>query len=216
MRITTLSSVVLSMGLVLGGALAACGGSSTTTGGITDTTTDGGTTGEGGSSTAEGGTVMSDEAGVETTNNDYGTPTTCTSGKTWMSGTAGSSIMEPGHACIDCHSKMGAPTFLVAGTVYPSAHEPDDCNGKSGISVVITDANGKVFTLPTNSAGNFACGKVARSGFPACVGLTMPYNAEVVANGVVRHMVGKQTTGDCNSCHTETGANSAPGRIMAP
>jgi len=23
-------------------------------------------------------------------------------------------------------------------------------------------------------------------------------------------------TGDCNSCHTETGTNNAPGRIMLP
>jgi hypothetical protein len=26
----------------------------------------------------------------------------------------------------------------------------------------------------------------------------------------------KQTSGDCNSCHTVNGANGAPGRIMAP
>jgi predicted CXXCH cytochrome family protein len=25
-----------------------------------------------------------------------------------------------------------------------------------------------------------------------------------------------QTTGDCNSCHTQSGANGAPGRILLP
>jgi predicted CXXCH cytochrome family protein len=29
-------------------------------------------------------------------------------------------------------------------------------------------------------------------------------------------MSGAVTAGDCNSCHTEQGANGAPGRIMAP
>jgi mono/diheme cytochrome c family protein len=29
-------------------------------------------------------------------------------------------------------------------------------------------------------------------------------------------MGAKQTIGDCNSCHTPTGANGAPGRIAAP
>jgi predicted CXXCH cytochrome family protein len=29
-------------------------------------------------------------------------------------------------------------------------------------------------------------------------------------------MVGKVTSGDCNSCHTTAGANGAPGRILVP
>ena len=32
----------------------------------------------------------------------------------------------------------------------------------------------------------------------------------------VRMMVASQTAGNCNSCHTQNGANGAPGRIMAP
>lgn len=208
MRIT-ISSVVLTMGLTLGCAAAACGGAATTTGSITES--DGGV-----DSTGEGGTVMSDEAGVETMNTNYGTASTCTSATMWSSGTQGSQLMEPGQACIACHSKGDGPTLYVAGTVYPTAHEPNNCNGKKGVSVVITDANGKVFTLPTNTAGNFGCGATARAGLPACTGFKAPYSAELVSNGVVRHMAAKQTAGDCNSCHTETGANSAPGRIMAP
>jgi hypothetical protein len=216
MRITKLTSIALALGLVLGGAAAACGGSSTTTGSIVDAD-GGGSTDEGGTATGEGGTGGKvDEAGVETTNNDYGTASVCTSGKKWTFGTAGSSSMEPGRACIDCHSMENAPTFAVAGTVYPTAHEPNDCNGKAAVQVILTDAKGQVFTLTANTAGNFACGSRARSGFQACAGFTPPYNAKVVSNGVVRHMVGAQTSGDCNSCHTETGTMSAPGRIMAP
>jgi hypothetical protein len=210
MRIITFSSVVLSIGLMLGGALAACGGASSTTGGVTDSDGGSGSSAEGGASGA------SDEAGVETMNTDYGTPPACTSGKMWSSGTAGSQLMEPGQACISCHSKGDGPAFYVAGTVYPTAHEPNNCDGKSGISVVITDSKGQVFTLPTNAAGNFACGAKARVGLPACAGFTAPYSAKVVSNGVVRHMTAMQTSGDCNSCHTENGAKSAPGRIMAP
>ena len=124
--------------------------------------------------------------------------------------------MEPGNTCIGCHSQGEGPTFSVAGTVYPTAHEPNECNGKSGVNVVITDSAGHVFTLPTNSAGNFACGSRARQGFPACAGFTPPYSAKVVSNGVERAMSASQTTGDCNGCHTESGANDAPGRVMAP
>jgi len=29
-------------------------------------------------------------------------------------------------------------------------------------------------------------------------------------------MTAPQTSGDCNGCHTQTGANGAPGRITLP
>jgi hypothetical protein len=57
-----------------------------------------------------------------------------------------------------------------------------------------------------NAVGNFySTAAVAR-----------PFQAKVVRNGLERVMTVAQTTGDCNSCHTVTGANGAPGRIMAP
>ena len=43
-----------------------------------------------------------------------------------------------------------------------------------------------------------------------------PYKAQVTDGVKTRAMAGSVTGGDCNSCHTETGANGAPGRIMAP
>lgn len=103
-------------------------------------------------------------------------------------------------------TKLGC--LLTNGVVAP--HTPDDCWGASGgaIDVVITDASGGVHTPAVNTAGNFTL--QVRGGIPT------PYTAKVVANGKTRAMSTPQTNGDCNECHTQTGAQSAPGRIMAP
>jgi hypothetical protein len=179
-------------------ALAACFGSSE---GAMQTGTD--TPGD-----DAGEPACDDAAGCDPATNPYDTPLTCTSNTHWTRGDRGSASMHPGGTCISCHKTTGpeAPTFSIGGTVFPSAHEPNDCNGKSGVSVVITDANGKTRTLTTNAVGNFN----------DTAALAVPYHAKVVANGKERAMSAAQTTGDCNSCHTVTGANGAPGRIMAP
>jgi hypothetical protein len=124
--------------------------------------------------------------------------------------------MRPGTACDSCHVLLGQASgkvFDVAGTVYETAHEPDDCNGVNvnGAVVIITDANGAETSIPVNSVGNFYHDDAF--GFLA---FKTPLEARVVANGKTRAMVSTITTGDCNSCHTETGASSAPGRIMLP
>jgi len=46
--------------------------------------------------------------------------------------------------------------------------------------------------------------------------VAMPYTAKVKYNGLERVMVASQTTGDCNSCHTQAGTKGAPGRILLP
>jgi cytochrome c553 len=133
---------------------------------------------------------------------------TCTSGQTWNGGNDGSSRMNPGMACINCHSQGGeGPRYAIAGTVYPTGHEPDRCNGTSAAQVIITDSAGQVLTLTPNSAGNFYASRVS---------LSLPYNAKVVANGLTRAMSAAQTDGDCNGCHTQNGDNGAPGRITLP
>jgi hypothetical protein len=116
--------------------------------------------------------------------------------------------MRPGEACISCHSSSGGPRFAVAGTVYPTGHEPDDCNGAGNASavVVITDANGQAHELSVNQAGNFTLSGT----------LALPYTAKVVVGGASRAMGASQSTGDCNSCHTQSGSNGAPGRIVVP
>lgn len=165
----------------------------------------------GGTTTPVGGGA-GDDAGTSADSSivdgvDFSTPTTCTSGATWTRGDRGSASMHPGAACIACHKTERGPTFTIAGTVYPSGHEPDDCNGVAGgASVVVTDANGKVATLTVNAAGNFY----------SSTALTPPYSAKVVKGGVERAMVATQQSGDCNSCHTLDGTNNAPGRIVSP
>jgi hypothetical protein len=124
--------------------------------------------------------------------------------------------MRPGEACDSCHVLLGQASgavFDVAGTVYLTAHEPSDCNGVnvSGAVVIVTDASGTDHPFTVNAVGNFYNNDLF--GFAA---LKTPLKARVTYNGQTRAMVSTMTTGDCNSCHTESGANSAPGRIMLP
>lgn len=139
--------------------------------------------------------------------NPYNTPTVCTSNKTWNNGNEGSSVMRPGGACITCHTMRGGPAYTVAGTVYPTAHEPNDCDGVNGaVTVVVTDANGVVTNVAVNSVGNFN----------SRANIVAPFHVKVNSGAKVRAMAGALTAGDCNSCHTVTGVNGAPGRVMAP
>ena len=117
--------------------------------------------------------------------------------------------MAPGHACMSCHTGQGeAPHFYLAGTVYPSAHEPNDCQstGVSGTTVEITDANGQVTSLSVGASGNFHSSQA----------IAAPYSAKLVFQGRERAMGSHQQSGDCNSCHTQAGANGAPGRLLLP
>jgi hypothetical protein len=118
--------------------------------------------------------------------------------------------MAPGQACAGCH-RVGARagSFSAAGTVYPTAHEPNNCNAGAavqGAQVVLTGADGQSQTLSVNSAGNFI----------ATAALALPFTAKVAFQGRERAMLGAQTNGDCNSCHTVAGINAAPGRILLP
>lgn len=135
---------------------------------------------------------------------------TCASGNQWVGGDRESAQMHPGVACTACHvSKGEGPRFAIAGTVFQNLDDKDDCGGvASNVSVVITDANAAVHTLSVNAMGNFMLERTT---------LALPYSAKVIdGSGGVREMVAKQTDGDCNVCHTATGAQAAPGRIIAP
>ena len=139
----------------------------------------------------------------------FDTPGVCTSGTSWTRGNRGSTAMHPGVACIQCHDSGEGPSYTAAGTVYPTAHEPDDCNGvDTATQVVITDKNGKSYTASVNSVGNFY--------FSSRTSIATPYTAKIVSGGKTRAMVGAQTDGDCNTCHTEQGTQKAPGRLMVP
>lgn len=173
----------------------------------------GASTAMGGASTGVGGSVSTggtaSVTGGAPTVDVFSLPPTCTSGTFWTTGE--SETMRPGEACVSCHAtQRDAPTFAVAGTLYPTGHEPNDCNGagpQTGAVVVITDAQGTEHRLNVNQAGNFILEGVT---------LALPYTAKVVIGAAERAMSGAQTSGDCNSCHTEQGASSAPGRIALP
>lgn len=146
-------------------------------------------------------------AGDCTVLDPFATPEQCTSDLHWTLGDHESPDMHPGAACIACHSsRFFAPRLTIAGTVYPSAHEPDDCSGIGGATIEITDASGAVITLAARSSGNFSTN----------VAYAAPYTARVLHDGRERVMATPQTSGDCNSCHTLAGANGAPGRILLP
>ena len=136
-------------------------------------------------------------------------PAVCTSNVRWTRGNSGSSSMNPGRACITCHAGNAGPDFKIAGTLFPTGHEPDLCNGVNGTSgarVVIVDAANRTITLTPNGAGNFTYSGT----------LTTPFRAKVTYQGRERIMATPQTRGDCNACHTQNGANMAPGRITLP
>ena len=123
--------------------------------------------------------------------------------------------MNPGKACIDCHSnktKDKEPILQIGGTVYPTVREPDLCYGagNAGAKVVVIDANGTEWPMDVTDTGNFSWGTDQDE-------IPFPITAKVVLeDGSERVMDTPQDSGDCNSCHTETGDNGAPGRIFLP
>jgi len=129
-------------------------------------------------------------------------------GSRWVYGNRESPFMHPGGDCIDCHSSMReGPRYASAGSVMNYWDERLDCAGAAGIMVELTGADGTVVTASTNRAGNFW--------FRSAV--ATPYTARVIGpDGAVREMFAPQTDLDCMHCHTEMGANGAPGRIVAP
>ena len=167
--------------------------------------------GTGGGSAGGGAGGSSSSGGSGGTAPDpFAVAPTCTSGTMWTQGNHGSDDMNPGMACTTCHSTMReGPSLTIGGTVYPTAHEPDLCNGANGVNgarVVITGADGQTLTLTPRASGNFN----SRTRVMA------PYRAKVTYMGRERVMAAAQTSGDCNSCHTQTGATGAPGRILLP
>jgi mono/diheme cytochrome c family protein len=143
-------------------------------------------------------------------------PTTCASGSYWSEASGTGSSMAPGYACRSCHLQQ-APShaYFFMGTVFKTLHEENGCDARlqepSKVRVEILDAQDQVrLTLVPNFAGNFYS-PAQEAGFP------LPYRVRLVGpDGRSRMMRTLQTQGDCNSCHTEQGAEGAPGRIALP
>lgn len=172
------------------------------------------TTGSGGSGSGGMGT-----GGMPDTTFDG--PPTCQSGSYYV-GQEGTD-MRPGEACIACHTQNQQgfhppPLFTFAGTVFAEGHAQNHCVASADeqaeleqAQVVITGADNAQLTLPLKTAQGFQNGN-----FSTTKAIKLPYTAKVVYMGKERAMTTPQQTGDCNSCHTVTGANGAPGRITLP
>ncbi|MFO0661184.1 MAG: hypothetical protein U0165_15335 [Polyangiaceae bacterium] len=131
----------------------------------------------------------------------------CASTRKWVGDDSGDPGMHPGRDCIGCHNSGGdGPSFYAAGTVYGADKQADDCLGVAGAVIEITDKNGVVHRMSSNDSGNFYTKDA----------ITPPYTAKVIVGTKERVMGTPQTTGACNSCHTQAGANGAPGRILLP
>jgi len=138
---------------------------------------------------------------------------TCASGVIWDQAETGADLMNPGKDCVGCHDAE-APQYeyYFAGTVYSSLHEADGCESPPPADgqIELLDHSGAVtMTFVADANGNFTSSTV-----PANVPL--PYTARLRANGLARSMVGEQTSGDCNGCHTEQGGTTTVGMPLAP
>ncbi|HRI07278.1 MAG TPA: hypothetical protein PKW35_05640 [Nannocystaceae bacterium] len=200
----------------------ACGDDSTGSGSDSASGSDGSTgTSDSASAGSSGAGSSSDGSGSgsdSASGSGTGSADGCSSMTYWTMGDLESPLMHPGKACLNCHSQQVgedvANMLAVAGTVYPTAHEPDDCNGvdssAGAVTVQITTADAKVLTLPVNGAGNFMYDQLEYGP------IMFPITAKVLRGGKEMVMASPQMSGDCNSCHTEAGMNGAPGRILAP
>jgi cytochrome c551/c552 len=105
----------------------------------------------------------------------------CTSATYWTGGNDKSPQMNPGKACVTCHTSdpdidQDAPR-VVGGTLYPTFYEPDLCNGFSGATVVRKSCAVRNRTAKSNASARvstcFSASGVrevnARSGFSAAV-----------------------------------------------
>jgi hypothetical protein len=88
----------------------------------------------------------------------------CYSEMRWIGGKRGSPEMYPGEDCVGCHVDNDGPPLALGGTLYayvlgnPEISElqtGEHCFGIEGITVTIEDADGQVFDVVTNRAGNF-------------------------------------------------------------
>lgn len=192
---------------------ATMGGS--TTSGEAPTTSEGPASTSGGTGTSGGGSEGT--SGGSTGEDPFGGDSVCSRGLHWDMGNTESPFMNPGMACTTCHMQLApfvASRILVGGTVYETGHEPDLCFGIDGVKepmfVEITDADAVVTQLEVNEGGNFLWDRVVHGN------LVFPITVRVVRGDQERVMMAPQMDGNCNSCHTEDGANGAPGRIVAP
>jgi hypothetical protein len=164
----------------------------------------------------------SSESGGEPEPNPFDAEPMCSSGRFWGDDDDGDPRMHPGRDCLSCHDEERAddpddddiPDLLIAGTIYPTGHEPNDCIGASSVDlrvIVQSMVSAEEVTLEPNSSGNFL---LHRSQAPA--GFEAPFQVKLVEGDAERIMPIAAPHGACNRCHTQDGTMDAPGRIVQP
>jgi hypothetical protein len=163
-------------------------------------------------------TTSGADGGATTGEDPFSREPVCSSDVYWTLGNQESPLMHPGVACLACHKTQEpeiADRLAIAGTVYPTGHEPDDCYGADDaaapIVVEITTADDRILQLPVGPSGNFLYDLEEQAD-----AIAFPIKARVLQGGRVRAMASPQASGDCNGCHTQDGTAGAPGRIVAP
>jgi hypothetical protein len=113
---------------------------------------------------------------------------------------------NPGQPCMNCHAPSApglAPDFVLAGTLFVDAAGSAP---KPNATIVVTDANGARFELPSADNGNF---------WSADATIVFPVTVSASLCPETRPMITPVAAGDCNAsgCH----ALGAPtGRIYLP
>ncbi|MEW6431229.1 MAG: hypothetical protein AB1730_06935 [Myxococcota bacterium] len=123
-------------------------------------------------------------------------------------GEATGPLMRPGNNCLRCHAAGGEAArkpFSVGGTVFPSG-DAGLCDGVEGVTIRVTDTNGKSVTLVSNAVGNFWSAEP----------LEPPLSISAERDGRVLAMPVTTPTGGCALCHSWPDPVSATGRIRAP
>ncbi|MFT5583056.1 MAG: hypothetical protein ACI9VR_000633 [Cognaticolwellia sp.] len=114
--------------------------------------------------------------------------------------------MLPGSNCLACHTQGLMPEhdepdkwFGIGGTIFTDGTGEQ---GLEGAIIRVTDANGDVTELTSESSGNFYSRAKP----------VPPLRAEVEVDGVVRQMGTQVDTAACSSCHQCGG--SAGGKLV--
>ena len=114
---------------------------------------------------------------------------------------------RPGQPCLVCHGAdytPGGDVFSLAGTVFET---PSSTLGLSGVSVLITDASGRVWTERSNRAGNFYIEGERELAYPLHVALELDGERIEMRSPIMRE-------GSCAHCHTKDGPGAASvGRV---
>jgi hypothetical protein len=127
----------------------------------------------------------------------------CYSEMRWVGEKRGSPEMFPGRDCVGCHIENDGPPLAIGGTLYSYVLQGEearalqrgtDCFGIEGATVRIEDAEGQVFEVVTNRAGNFYV-----EGNPD--DFAKPFAVEVNYRDQTPSMATNPSYGGCARCH---------------